>query len=90
MPYFERMTTLTVTAKGQVTLRKDVLAHLGVQPGQKISVDKLPDGRIEVRAAPQTGGDISDLFGIAKRPGQPVLTLEDIDEAIRKGWAGQL
>jgi bifunctional DNA-binding transcriptional regulator/antitoxin component of YhaV-PrlF toxin-antitoxin module len=40
------MSTLTVTAKGQVTLRKDLLEHLGVRPGEKIAVDKLPDGRI--------------------------------------------
>ena len=38
------MSTLTVTAKGQVTLRKDVLEHLGVHPGEKITVNKLPDG----------------------------------------------
>jgi hypothetical protein len=31
------MSTLTVTAKGQVTLRKDVLEHLGVHPGEKIT-----------------------------------------------------
>jgi hypothetical protein len=30
------MSTLTVTAKGQVTLRKDLLNHLGVRPGEKI------------------------------------------------------
>ena len=35
------MSTLTVTAKGQVTLRKDVLEHLGVHPGEKITVSKL-------------------------------------------------
>jgi bifunctional DNA-binding transcriptional regulator/antitoxin component of YhaV-PrlF toxin-antitoxin module len=29
------MSTLTVTAKGQVTLRKDVLEHLGVHPGER-------------------------------------------------------
>ncbi len=32
------MITLTVTAKGQVTLRKDLLQHLGVEPGQKIEI----------------------------------------------------
>jgi len=32
------MTTLTVTAKGQVTLRKDLLEHLGVGPGDKIKL----------------------------------------------------
>jgi hypothetical protein len=36
------MSTLTVTAKGQVTLRKDLLKHLGVQPGEKITIDKIP------------------------------------------------
>ncbi len=40
------MSTLTVNAKGQVTLRKDLLKHLGVRPGDKIAVDKLPAGRI--------------------------------------------
>jgi len=49
------MSTLTVTAKGQVTLRKDVLEHLGVHPGEKISVNKLPNGRIEVTAARPAG-----------------------------------
>jgi len=43
------MKALTVTAKGQVTLRKDLLEHLGVQPGDKIAVDKLPGGRIEIK-----------------------------------------
>ena len=47
------MRILTVTAAGQVTLQTDVLQHLRVQPGEKIVVDKLPDGRMEVRAARQ-------------------------------------
>ena len=59
------MSTLTVTAKGQVTLRKDLLEHLGVHPGEKIAVEKLPDGRIEVAARPT--GKISDVFGYLKR-----------------------
>ena len=46
------MSTLTVTAKGQVTLRKDVLEHLGVHPGEKITVNKLPDGKIESEGCP--------------------------------------
>ena len=79
------MTTLTVTAKGQVTLRKDILAHLGVGPGDQISVEKLPDGRIEVRA-PQSG-DISAVFNLLKRAEGPTLTLDEITEAAANGWA---
>lgn len=49
------MLTLTVTARGQVTLRKEVLQHLGIGPGEKIELDLLPDGRGVMRAARQTG-----------------------------------
>ncbi len=82
------MPTLTVTAKGQVTLRKDLLAHLGVHPGEKISVDKLPDGRIEVKAACPTG-TIADVFNLLKRDDQPTLSIEDMNRIAAEGWAGE-
>jgi AbrB family looped-hinge helix DNA binding protein len=65
------MITLTVNAKGQVTLRKDLLKHLGVHPGEKITVSKLSDGRIELKAARSTG-KISDAFGFLKKQNGPV------------------
>ena len=39
------MVQLTVTAKGQITLKKEVLRHLGVQPGDKLDVS-LDEGGI--------------------------------------------
>src|SRR3954463_7793078 len=72
------MGTLTVTAKGQVTLRKDLLQHLGIQPGEKVLVEKLPGGRIEVKA-PRPSGKISDAFGFLKREGRPALSIEEIN-----------
>ena len=44
------MTTLTVTIRGQVTFKKDVLRHLGIRPGDKIHLDLLPNGRAELQA----------------------------------------
>ena len=82
------MSKLTVTAKGQVTLRKDVLKHLGVQPGEKIAVEKLPDGRIELKAE-RAAGKISDVFNFLKRKDCPSLSIEEINEAARRGWAGR-
>jgi AbrB family looped-hinge helix DNA binding protein len=82
------VSTLKVTAKGQVTLRKDLLKHLGVRPGDQVDVDVLPGGRIEVRAAKRTG-KISDLAGMLHREGGPVLTIEEINESIAAGWAGE-
>jgi len=82
------MTTLTVTAKGQVTLRKDVLEHLGVHPGEKIAVEKLPSGRVEVRAAKGTGR-ISDAFGMLKRKKGPRLSIEEMNRIAGRGWSGK-
>ncbi len=81
--------TLTVTAKGQVTLRKNVLTHLGIQAGDKLTVETLPDGRVELKADRRTG-KISDAYNFLKREGGPVLTIEEMNEIIAKGWAGEL
>jgi bifunctional DNA-binding transcriptional regulator/antitoxin component of YhaV-PrlF toxin-antitoxin module len=81
------MSTLTVTAKGQVTLRKDLLKHLGVNPGEKITVGKLPDGRIEIKAARPTGA-ISDAFGLLKKNG-PSLSIDEMNKIAARGWAGK-
>ena len=40
------MTTLTITAKGQITLKREVLEHLGLQPGSRVEVDLLPNGKV--------------------------------------------
>jgi AbrB family looped-hinge helix DNA binding protein len=82
------MSTLTVTAKGQVTLRKDILEHLGVRPGEKITVDKLPEGRIEVKAVRPTG-KISDVFNFLKRKDGPSLSIEEMNKIVARGWTGK-
>ncbi len=82
------MTALTVTAKGQVTFRKDVLNYLGVQAGDKIIVEKLPHGRLSVRAA-QPKGHISDIFDSLKTSTDTVLSIDDMNEIIAQGWAGK-
>jgi AbrB family looped-hinge helix DNA binding protein len=82
------MPTLTITAKGQITLRKDLLEHLGVHPGEKVAVEKLPDGRIEVRAA-RPAGKISDAFDFLKRDNGPSLSIEEMNEIAARGWAGK-
>ena len=80
------MTTLTITAKGQITLKQDLLKHLGVGPGEKIEADKLPDGRIVVRAA-APNGTISDFIGCLSEKGGPKLTIDEMNAIARRGWA---
>ncbi len=82
------MTKLTVTAKGQVTFRKDVLQHLGIKPGDKIELDLLPDGRGLLKAA-RPVGTIRSFIGLLAGRTRKVATIEEINEAIARGWAGK-
>ncbi|MDH2310716.1 AbrB/MazE/SpoVT family DNA-binding domain-containing protein [Methylobacterium brachiatum] len=81
------MTTLTVTDQGQVTFRKDVLNHLGIQPGEKIRLELLPDGRAELRAD-RPHGSWRQVHGILKGKGNGArYSIEDINEAVAEAGA---
>ncbi len=80
------MTTLTVTAKGQITLRKELLRHLGVRAGQQIEAELLPDGRVEVRAARPTGR-IHRFIGVLAGKSRKRASLEELKAAASRGWA---
>ena len=82
------MTTLTVTARGQVTLRKHVLQHLGIRPGEKIELDLLPDGRGMLKAA-RLRGTIDDFVGLLAGRTKKIATLEEMNTATAEGWAGK-
>lgn len=82
------MVTLTLTAKNQLTLRKEVVKHLGLRPGDRVEAALRPDGRVELAAPKRRTGKISDAFGILKvKPGTPVLTIEELNEAIAQAGA---
>jgi bifunctional DNA-binding transcriptional regulator/antitoxin component of YhaV-PrlF toxin-antitoxin module len=73
---------LTITAKGQVTLRQAVLEHLGLQPGHKVGVALLPDGRVELRAA-NAAPSVTAVRGALHRPRKRPVSLDDMQAAIK-------
>ena len=79
--------TLTVTAKRQITLRKEVLDRLVVRPGDGVDADLLKHGRLQVSAKRRQS--VTTLFGILAKPGQPPRSIEDLNEAAAAGWAGE-
>lgn len=79
--------SLTVTAKGQITLRKTVLEHLGVRPGDRVDVDLLKDGRMQVRA--KRGKPVSSIFGMLASGSTPRRSVEELNDAAAAGWAGE-
>ncbi|MEQ8399645.1 MAG: AbrB/MazE/SpoVT family DNA-binding domain-containing protein [Roseitalea porphyridii] len=98
------MAVLTVTAKGQITLKKEVLQHLGVKPGDKVDVSLKEDGvalvsarnehaEIESFMPGMTEGTpkrgISKFAGSLKSDDGIKLTIEEIKEAAERAWAGE-
>lgn len=81
------MTTLTITSKGQVTFRKDLLKHLNSRPGDRLDVHLLPGGRLEVKAAPS--GAIDGFIGLLAGKTRKVASIDEINAAASEGWQGK-
>lgn len=76
------MAILTVTERGQVTFRKDVLQHLGIGPAEKIEIDLLPNGKAALTAA-RSAGSIHALAGWLKhKTNGAVLSIDELNDAI--------
>jgi bifunctional DNA-binding transcriptional regulator/antitoxin component of YhaV-PrlF toxin-antitoxin module len=82
------MAILTVTARGQVTFKKEILQHLGIKPGEKIELDLLPDGRGVLKASRSTG-NINAFVGMLSGSTRKVVSIEEMNTAISQGWAGK-
>ena len=79
--------TLTGTSKGQITLRREVLAHLGARPGDKLDVDLPADGRRQTRT--RRGTLVEAVFGVLAKPQAPPLSIVEMNEIAASGWAGE-
>ena len=85
------MRSLAITGKGQITLKQELLQHLGIRPGERIEFEKLPGGELRMRVARPAGtidGFLHALDGKVK-PEKP-LTIEEMNRIAADGWAGQL
>jgi hypothetical protein len=72
---------------GEITLDEKLLRHLGARAGDRVRLDMMPGGEVRLRVLK---GKISDVFGMLKREGQRPISIEEMNEAIAKGWAGEL
>ena len=77
------MDILTLSAKGQCTFNKQLLAHLGAQPGDQIVIKKLSDGSLQIQTY-QNLVPLSSLQGCITSAHSP--TDEDIQAAIQEGY----
>jgi bifunctional DNA-binding transcriptional regulator/antitoxin component of YhaV-PrlF toxin-antitoxin module len=77
-----------ITARGQVTLRKEILQRLKVKPGEKIEFDFDDSDNVVIRPAKRTGR-IEDAFGMLKDKTKVKATIQEIKEATERAWAGE-
>jgi antitoxin component of MazEF toxin-antitoxin module len=77
---------LALSRTGQFTVNKTLLSHLGVKPGDRVSVEMLPDASLRVsarskkRPLSELDGAFLDIFGELEP-----LSLEQMDRAIADG-----
>lgn len=78
---------LTMTSKGQITINKTLRDGLGAKPGEKLKVEVRPDGGLVIPPVRRKTRTWDEVAGMLKRPGQPVLTIDDINDAISEAGA---
>ncbi|MGV2104380.1 MULTISPECIES: AbrB/MazE/SpoVT family DNA-binding domain-containing protein [unclassified Rhizobium] len=82
------MSSIALSMKGQVTLKRDLLTHLGVKPGERVEFDKLPGGELRVRAA-RASGKIGNFIGRHAGKSERVLSIDEMNEIGAAGWNGE-
>ena len=78
------VTSLKISAKGQVTLNKRLLAYLGVGPGELVELNMLPGNRLRLaRVTPKK--EMSALVGLLKPRESAPVTDAEIEDGIAQG-----
>ena len=95
------MATPAVTSKGQIKNPAEVRRKLGIKPGDRVRFIEGEHGEYMLKPREGSGepkaefvfkpktGTIMDMLGCIHWTGKPV-TIEEMNETIAKGWAGQL
>jgi len=82
------MPTLTVTAKGQITLKKSLLEHLGIRAGSQVEVNKLASGKLVLTSA-QPKQSMENFIGCLaiEDKQEKCLSIEEINKVISDNWS---
>jgi len=75
------MPTSTMTSRGQTVIPKVIREHLGLHPGDVIDFVVGDDGGVLVRPAVE---DVRRLKGILQRPRRGAVSVQAMNQAIRR------
>ncbi len=80
------MESSTVTSKGQITIPSEIRKQLNLHAGDRVQFIPAGSGHIELIPCK---APVSELIGMLPKP-EKTATIEEMNETIRKGWAGLL
>ena len=78
------MSALTITSKGQVTLKRELLQHLRVRAGEQIEAFKLANGVLALQVKPQQHWE--SFVGCLPPPSK-ALSLDEMNAEIEDAWS---
>ncbi len=76
-----------VDEDGRLTLAKELTEHLGLECGGMVEIERSEDGGLVVRR--REDRPVSELFGMLHRLGRRAVTIDEMNEAIARGWTGE-
>lgn len=76
--------TATLTSKGQITLPKAMREAFGLSAGSRVTFE-MAGNQATLRPA---GSSVDAAFGILQRTGHQAVTIDQMDEAIRRRMRG--
>ena len=79
------MPTATLTSKGQLTVPKSVRDLLLLRQGDAVEFVLNPDGTVQIRAGRI---DVAELRGVLRKTGRRPVSLDAMDDAIRRTHGG--
>lgn len=75
----------TLTTKGQITIPKPIRERLKLRTGHRVEFYVDPKGRVILQPL---NDDIRELRGMIRSPHKRPVTVEEMNEAIARGWSG--
>ena len=82
----KEMATSTLTSKGQITIPKEIRDHLKIRTGTRLEFRIASDGRVVMQPRSR---DVRELKGIVRSSRRKPVSVEEMNEAIARGFAGR-
>ena len=79
------MPASTLTTKGRITVPKAIREHLKLRTGHRLEFYVDPKGQVILQPL---NADVRELRGTVRSPHKRPVTVEEMNEAIARGWSG--